>query len=288
MTTLHDATAVVTGASSGIGRATALALAREGTRTVLVARSEERLRRLAEEIGQSAAGSSTGRRADEVVALVVPADVTRDADVEEMARRVRTELGVPDILVNNAGIGHWSSFDEMSERQIREIMEVNFFGSLRCTRAFLPGMLERGSGTVAFVTSGLGEFAFPNSSIYCASKFALHGFARSLRGETEPRGVRVLLMIPGGTDTEFFDTNDFPPEIVETYMGQDMDTPEEVAERLVDGIAAGRRRVTMSWKSDLMLRLSYLFPGVRARLVSRMGERILGGDRDRSGSAGRS
>lgn len=272
-------TAVVTGASRGIGQATARALAREGARLALVARSEDDLGELASRIAREAAsGDGDGEpertgsaERPEPPAWAEPADLTDPGQVEAMAARVVERLGVPDLLINNAGIGHWSSFLGTDPERVARIMEVNFFGSLRCTRAFLPGMLERGSGSVVFVTSGLGELPFPRSSIYCASKFALHGFARSLRAEVASRGVHVMLMMPGGTDTAFFADNDFPRPVVQRYLSRDLDPPEAVAERLLKGLASRRGRITMSRRTDLALRLTYLFPGLTERLLRRFG-----------------
>lgn len=304
-------TAVVTGASRGIGRAVSLALAREGARVALVARSEEDLEQVRSQIAREGAPNETAREArsaqgagpatsiesaapsqttasqgpaaaGEPPAWVELADVADPGQVEAMARRVVERAGVPDLLINNAGVGHWSPFVDTDPERVARIMEVNFFGSLRCTRAFLPGMLERGSGSVVFVTSGLGEFPFPRSSIYCASKFALHGFARSLRAEVGPRGVHVMLMMPGGTDTAFFTDNDFPRQAVQRYLSSDLDPPEAVAERLLWGLANGKGRVTMSRRTDLALRLTYLFPGLTERLLRRFGDEMA-----RSGAGGR-
>ena len=190
--------AVVTGASSGIGRATAAALAGAGARIVLVSRSESRLRAAAEEVSRAGGGRP---------ALVLPCDVTDPEAVAALAERVRREAGTPDIVVNNAGIGHWAPIVDLSLERIRAVLEVNFFGAVHCTKAFLPAMLERRQGTVVFVSSGFGVLPFPYTGAYCASKHALNGFAGSLRAEVEPLGVGVLLVLPGSTQTAFFEAN---------------------------------------------------------------------------------
>lgn len=280
-TPLMDRVAVVTGASTGIGRATALKLAHAGTRLALVARSKDKLESLADEVSeiarQRADAEVNGKDGVDPAALVAVADVADPDAVATMAERVRGTFPQVDILVNNAGIGHWSSFAETPPEKVRKIMEVNFFGALHCTRAFLPRMLERRSGTLVFVSSGLGELPFPNSSIYCASKHAMNGFAGSLRAEVEPAGVHVLLVMPGGTDSEFFKANEFPAPVLSEFLGQHLDSSEKVAERIVAGIRRGRRRVVLKLWNDLGLRLAKALPGLQARFLRRIGERLADG-----------
>ena len=110
--------------------------------------------------------------------------------------------------------------------RIRAVFEVNFFGAVHCTKAFLPAMLERRQGTIVFVSSGFGELPFPYTAAYCASKHALNGFAGSLRAEVEPLGVRVLLVMPGRTRTAFFEANTYPAGVLSRYLLQRAVPPE--------------------------------------------------------------
>lgn len=272
MTRLSGKVAVVTGASSGIGRATAVALARRGARVALVARSEDALRETARRIAEATGGSAGARGEGVARALVAPADVTDPAAIETVAARVRAELGPVDILVNNAGIGHFGPFADMPGEEVRRVMEVNFMGALHCTRAFLPEMLERGSGTVAFVSSGLGAIAFPGMSVYCASKFALNGFADSLRAEVEPLGVRVLLIMPGVTRTEL--AEDLPLSTLQRYLFQPASTAEAVGETIARAIERGRRRELFRIFNDVGLRFAAAFPGFRTAYLNVVGRRV--------------
>jgi len=258
--------AVVTGASSGIGRATARALARAGARLVLVSRSEPRLEAAAQDIAPLAGGGPP---------LLIPCDVSIPEAVLAMAERVRRDVGAPDVVVNNAGIGHWAPVVEMPVERMRAVLDVNFFGAVHCTQAFLPAMLERGQGTVVFVSSGLGQIPFPNSAAYCASKHALNGFAGSLRAEVEPLGVNVLLVLPGGTRTAFFEANAYPAHVLSRYLFQRLVPPERVARRIVRGVIRGRRRVVIGRFNDLGLRLVSAFPELQGAFLSLVGKRIL-------------
>src|SRR5262245_42851681 len=219
--------AVVTGASSGIGLATARALARAGARLALVARSEARLGAAARDVAAAGAGDTV---------LALPCDVADPEAVRAMAEQVRRDVGMPDILVSNAGIGHWAPVAALPIERIRAVLEVNFLGAVHCVKAFLPDLLERRRGTLVFVSSGFGVLPFPNTAAYCASKHALNGFAGALRAEVEPLGVKVVLILPGGTRTSFFDANAYPPNVLSRYLFQRAVAPERVAERIVRAV----------------------------------------------------
>jgi short-subunit dehydrogenase len=264
---LDGRVAVVTGASSGIGRATAAALARAGARLVLVSRSEARLRAAAEDVARA---GEAGRPA----AVLAPCDVSDPAAVLAMADRVRRDAGTPDIVVNNAGIGHWAPVVDLPLARIRAVLEVNFFGAVHCTKAFLPAMLERGQGALVFVSSGFGAFPFPNTAAYCASKHALNGFAGSLRAEVEPRGLHVLLVLPGPTRTAFFEANAYPADVLSRYLFLRSAPPERVARRIVRALVRRRRRVVVGRLNDLGLRLAGALPELASAFLSHVGQRI--------------
>jgi len=191
-----------------------------------------------------------------------------------LADRVHRDAGTPDIVVNNAGIGHWAPVVELSLERIRAVFEVNFFGAVHCTKAFLPAMIERRHGTIVFVSSGFGEFPFPYTAAYSASKHALNGFAGSLRAEVEPLGVNVLLVLPGSTRTAFFETNAYPADVLSRYLFQRLVPPERVAQRIVRAVIRGRRRVVMGRLNDLGLRLVSALPELEGAFLSFVGKRI--------------
>ena len=186
--------AIITGASSGIGRAIAKELARQGGKVVCMARREDRLQSLATEI--EAGGGSV---------VCVAGDVT---DVESRKRGIEaavSHFGGLDILVNNAGVGAVGPFASSDPERVRRIMEVNFFALVEMTRLALPHLKQGRAPIIVNVSSILGRRGVPHNSEYTASKFAVHGFSESIRAELAGSGVDVLVVSPGTTETEFFD-----------------------------------------------------------------------------------
>ena len=222
---LEDRVAVVTGGSTGIGRATARELAREGARVAICARTEPDLEEAAREI-RSEGG--------EVVA--VTADVSSREDVERLASRAREELGPVDVLVNNAGIGVFGSLEELRAEDFDRCFDVNVRGVFLCCRAFAPSMAERGDGVVVNVASLAGKNFFPGGSVYAGSKHAVMGLSKSLMVELRDRGVRVLTVCPGSVDTPFFDKADREQPDREKIVA-----PEDVAELIVESVRLSDR-----------------------------------------------
>ncbi len=206
--------AVVTGASAGIGEATAVALAQRGAKVVLAARRLDRLESMADRITR--AGGT---------ALAVPCDVTDHHALMTLRTVVQEAFGPVDILVNNAGIPGGGELMELAYDQIRRVIEVNVLGVMFGTRAFLPGMLARGRGHVVNVASLAGKFAVPGASVYSASKHAVVAFSESLNGSTHHRGVLVTSLNPGFVPTEGFPATDRPSMVSLT--------PERVGETVV-------------------------------------------------------
>jgi short-subunit dehydrogenase len=181
---LDDARVLVTGASTGIGRATALRLARRGARVWAAARDEQRLASLA------------GEHADIVP---VPADVSDNADRAALVK----ECEPIDVLVNNAGLGWKGVVEKMPADKVRELFEVNVLALIDLTQRVVPGMLERRHGHIVNVGSIAGYVSAPGETVYCATKFAVQGFTDGLRREVARRGVQVTLIAPGPIKTEF-------------------------------------------------------------------------------------
>ena len=186
--------AVITGAGKGIGRATALALAREGVSVVVASRTESDLIELQKEIAALGMGVS---------ALPFPADVSDEKQVAAMAEAAKRKFGQIDILVNNVGVGKNGRVAALTTEDFDWIMKTNMRSTWLCTKAFFPQMLERGSGAVIFISSVAGLAGLPNEPIYCASKFAQMGFAQSIDYEAYPRNVKVSVVAPGGTNTNY-------------------------------------------------------------------------------------
>jgi NADP-dependent 3-hydroxy acid dehydrogenase YdfG len=190
---LKGAVAVVTGASSGIGEAVAVALAQRGARVVLAARRKERLDSLADRIAH--AGGT---------ALAIRCDVTDREQLTALPSVVNEAFGPCDILVNNAGVPGGGAFATLTYEQIERIVDVNILGVMYGTRAFLPGMLKRGHGHIVNVASLAGRFATPGAAVYGASKHAVVAFSESLNVSTHRRGVLVTAVNPGFVPTESF------------------------------------------------------------------------------------
>ena len=184
--------AVITGASRGIGRASALALAKEGVHVVVTARTVEQLNDVVKE------AKSLGVRAK-----AVAADATNADDIARLKQEALEEFEQVDILVNNAGVARYASVLEHNVEDYDWMMNTNMRSTFLCTHAFLGEMVERGSGNIITVSSQAGYRGFPNESVYCATKFAQVGFCQALDGEVRDKGVKVSVIAPGGVRTTF-------------------------------------------------------------------------------------
>ena len=242
--------AVVTGPSSGIGAEIARLLARNGWLCVLVARREERLRPLAEEIGGE----------------YELCDVSDRAAVEQVAARVLERHPKIHLLVNNAGIAARSNYLDGDPEAIRRAMETNYFGSVWCLRAFLRGLEAAAPSDVVNIVSVAGVIAFPPSGPYGASKHAQLAFSRSTAPPLLARGIRTHTVKPGFVDTEGFPQSWLPGAIRRFVIG-----PERVAAHVVDSVERGRGETTVPRYYGVAAPLQALFPNVLTRLLVRMG-----------------
>jgi NADP-dependent 3-hydroxy acid dehydrogenase YdfG len=208
--------ALITGAGRGLGQQIALAFARAGADIVGTARNKAQLEDTTKEI------KSLGRRA-----LPVVTDVTQEDQVRAMANQALKEFGQVDILVNNAGMSVYSPFVGQKAADWRAIIETNLMGTIFCTHAILPSMLERGQGLIINISSVAGIHGLPNEAVYCASKHGVKGFTDALAIELKDKGIRVCGIYPGGLNTPFWD--------VQPYQGDRSRTmdPAKVAEMVL-------------------------------------------------------
>jgi len=255
---VEECRALVTGASSGIGRAIACELARRHARLILLARRRQRLEELAAEV------ATLGAQAQ-----VVAGDVT-DPTIRQQAVELAAEkFGGLDVLVNNAGAGALGLFSQVDAQQMRRVMEVNFFAVVEMTRAALPLLRESPRAIVVNIGSVLGHRAAPHYTAYCASKFALRGFNQSLRVELEPEGIDVLLVSPGATKTEFtanlLETVTQPAWPEHRRLG-----PEVVARQTVRAMERRRREIIPYFWGRCLVWLDRLCPALGERLMKRI------------------
>jgi short-subunit dehydrogenase len=244
--------AVVTGASSGIGEATARLLARKGWRCVLVARREDRLRAVAAEIG----------------AEVELCDVGDREAVEALAARVLERHPAVHLLVNNAGMPARGTFLTVDPDLVRRVTDVNYLGGVWCTGALLPGLRwagAAGGAHVVNVVSVAGTVAFAPAGAYAASKHAQLAFSRSLGAALRGSGITVHTVLPG-----FVETEGFPQKGVlkSRLLGRFVIEPPRVAEALVGAVEKGKREVTVPWfPYRLVSVVQAVAPGLMSRFV---------------------
>jgi NAD(P)-dependent dehydrogenase (short-subunit alcohol dehydrogenase family) len=189
---LADKVSVITGASRGIGRASALALANEGATVVAVARTRRDLDDLAKTV-EARGGKAMG----------IVGDVTSSSEVRSCVKKTLETYGRIDILVNNAGIGGYRPFLDWSEADYDRIMDTNAKSTWLFSKEVLPHMLEQGGGNIVIVSSVAGLQGYPSEGIYCMSKFAQVALAQSLDREFYQRNIKVSLVCPGGVETNF-------------------------------------------------------------------------------------
>lgn len=207
----------VTGASQGLGRAIALELARSGRSVALSARNEEKLNALVVEI--EALG---------VEALAVPCDIRDEDQIRNTLTMIRTVLGrSPDILINNAGAGGWPTFSQVTLEEFDDVIRTNLVGHFMCIREVLPPMIERGRGTIVEILSTASKRAYAHGSAYVASKHGAVGLIESVRDEVRSKGVKVVGVVPGATETAIWS------EEMRDQHRERMMQPEDVAQAVV-------------------------------------------------------
>ena len=254
---------VITGASRGIGRATAMRFAELGASVVLAARSEEAL------LGAAAECEDRGGRA-----LAVPTDVAEWAGVEALARRAVERFGRIDVWVNNAVLAAVGRLEEVPPEANRRVVEANLLGYVHGAQAALPRFRGQGSGVLINMSSGFGLVGAPYAGAYTATKFAQRGLAQALRGELRGSGVHVCTIMPGGVDTPVY-------RLAANYSGRAMGfdgflaSPERIA-RVVVRCAERPRPEVVVGNSVRALRIAHAFaPKIVERAAARTVERGL-------------
>jgi short-subunit dehydrogenase len=251
---MQDKVVIITGASSGIGLACAKAFSKYKAKVVIAARTLEKLKEVAYEIER------TGARC-----LPVKTDVTIEDDCKRLVEATIEKFGRIDILVNNAGISMRAIFDEVEIEVLRKVMDVNFWGTVYCTKYALP-YIQKTKGTIVGISSLAGFHGLPGRTAYSASKFAMHGFLESIRIENLHKGIHVLILAAGFTASNIrkraLDAHGRPQG--ETPIKENkLASPEWVAMNLIRAIRKKKRNRIMTIEGQL----SVLFQRILPRLV---------------------
>lgn len=252
-------TIIITGASSGMGRLTAIKLARRGANVVLSARSAAELETLAAEI------AGFGGQA-----LAVPADVNRQDDVDRLVAAALGRFGAIDVLINNAGFGVFDPLEQADFAEIERMMSVNYLGPVRCMQAVLPVMRRAGRGHIVNIASVAGLVSSPNTGAYSATKHALVAVSQALQAELYGSGITCSLVCPGPVDTPFFKRADYHKMSPLARIFGRLD-PDAVAEVIVEVTETRATLRTVPRPFYLFALVSKLFPGLTRHVLGRTG-----------------
>jgi short-subunit dehydrogenase len=247
---IRDKVVVITGASAGIGRATAHAFAAQGARVVLVGRRTHLLKQAKAELERY-----------DTPTLAITTDVTYDGDLENLISETLQVFDRIDILVNNAGLGDSGALDEMDAQRLHAVLQTNLHGTFRLTQLVLPIMLEQKSGHIVFVSSLAAHVHVPGVSIYAATKAGIVAFANCLRREVSRKGIRVSTVLPGVARTEmtarlldeYFGPESGDRSGMMTFLAQMIDEPEALAQAIVDTVRYQKREILSGGPTILLM-----------------------------------
>ncbi len=248
---MKDKVVIITGASSGIGEACAIAFAYKGAKIVIAARNMDKLNAVSKKV-KDIGGD----------ALVVKCDVSVKEDCENLVKEALTKFGRIDTLINNAGISMRAVFNDMEVDVLEKVMNINFYGTVYCTKYALPHILKN-KGSVVGVSSIAGYVGLPARTGYSASKFAMQGFLEALRTENLRTGLHVLIACPGFTASNIRNTalsSDGSVQGESPRNEQKMMTSEEVANYIVKGVEQRKRTLILTSQGKLVVFLSKFLP----------------------------
>ncbi|MEA3345503.1 MAG: SDR family oxidoreductase [Chloroflexota bacterium] len=250
----QGANVIITGGSSGIGKATAKMLAKQGANVFIIARDQKRLDQALQEI--EAEGVSPDQQFG-----AFSADVRSYEEVEAVVAAIVETGGLPDGLINSAGITYPGYFEEIPLEVFHDLMDTNYFGTLHAIRAVLPLLKKNGGGFIVNISSGAGIVSYFGYTGYAAAKFAVRGLSDALRDELKPQGISVSVVFPPDTDTPQyrFEQKLLPPETRAISGTVKPLSPEQVAREILQGICRGKYLIMPGFKSELMLRFFSIF-----------------------------
>ena len=276
MSEIRGKVAVITGAASGIGRATAVALAREGAK---VAAADVDRKGLAE----------TARLIEEIGGTVSTylLDVSSREAVYDFAQEIEVQFGGVDIVINNAGVAQVASITDLTYEDFEWVMNIDFWGMVYGTKAFLPQLTKKGSGHIVNVSSIFGLFAVPTQAAYNSAKFAIRGFTEALRHEMKGSGIKVACVHPGGIKTNILRNARFLQSVQTTEREQAVSgfdrlartTPDQAAQTIINGIKKDKPRILIGMDARILDWIQRLMPASYGKLLFRgdpTGGNILG------------
>lgn len=265
--------AIITGGSSGIGKAVAKLLTQQGANITLIARDPHKLAQAQQELQQVMVNQTQQIN-------IAQADVADRASITSVIEQAISTLGSPKLLITSAGIAHPGYFAEIPLEIFEQTMAVNYFGSLYSIRAVLPAMVKHQQGHIVLISSGAGLIGVYGYSAYCPSKFALRGLAESLRGELKPKGIKLTVVYPPDTDTpQLAAENKIKPlETKQITASAKVLTAEAVAQEILQGVAKNKFAIAPGmelmilnrWHSLLSPLLNWYFDRIVDQTVDRV------------------
>ena len=264
---------VITGGSSGLGKALAQRFLKRGANLALTARDTNKLSTLKAMLAVTCGG---GQKIE-----IFPCDVSDYAATEKTMNNIADTLGVPDILINSAGILREGYFEKLSLTTFREIMDINYFGVLNCTKVMIPFFKQKDRGRIVNISSLGGKMASFGYSAYCSSKFALVGLTETLRMELKPQGIKVHLVCPGEFESPMVDAlNTYRTAenrvVTQTVPVLPLDV---VADEIVKGIQKDRYLIIPGFTARFLERLSRFFPSLSRSITDYKIRSVCGGTR---------
>ncbi len=256
---LKDKVIWITGASSGIGEALALGLAKQEARLILSARREDELQRVA-----------NLTKLPPLDILILPFDLNTTENASALTAQLINKFGRIDILINNGGYSQRGEAMQTSIEIDRQLMEVNFFANINLTKAVLPYMKRQKCGHIIVISSIAGKFGFYLRSSYSAAKHALHGFFESLRLETESFGIKTLIVCPGKIKTNVSVnavTADGAPHNKMDESHENAMSAEQCAKKIIDGILKNKEEIFIGGKEILMVKIKCFLPRLFSKLI---------------------
>jgi short-subunit dehydrogenase len=259
--TLQNKTVLITGASSGIGAATAKEFANEGATVLLVARNENKLKAVVAAIAENGGN-----------AKYYLADVSDYKVVQQLAEKVKAEVGVPDIMINNAGQGIWKFMDETAYEEVSEMMAVPYFASFYMTKAFLPDMEKRNSGHIVNMTSYAGFMAFSGATAYIAARTAMVGFHNAMSADLYGTKIKTSLVYFAKVKSDYWQNNPGSEERLPSSQSLiPAITVEKAAKAIVNGVRKGKKKIATPFMIFVMNAMLRFTPRITKLVLNKTG-----------------